>query len=211
VNPKGSGAKNVKPSLDCVDTVVNNANGFTYVAHFSWYNPNATVVNVPLGTDNFIATTGSYSGQLPTVFNPGTGQFSILFRGQKMQWNLTTYNGSQKTAQASEASASSGRCSSQQIASFQTSGMQAMANNTDKLTAFPNPTHDRVTLFVGSAKVSLQDIIVIDAAGKVLPTKGFQRASVETVELNLASFANGIYFIKVKTADGAKMFRIVKM
>jgi hypothetical protein len=44
VNPKGSGAKNVKPSLDCVDTVVNNANGFTYVAHFSWYNPNATVV-----------------------------------------------------------------------------------------------------------------------------------------------------------------------
>jgi hypothetical protein len=66
-----------------------------------------------------------------------------------MQWNLTTYNGSQKTAQASEASASSARCSSQQIASFQASGMQATRDNSDKLTAFPNPTHDRVTLFVG--------------------------------------------------------------
>jgi hypothetical protein len=52
---------------------------------------------------------------------------------------------------------------------------------------------------------------VIDATGKVLPTKGFQRASSETVELNLASFTNGIYFIKVRTADGTKMFRIVKM
>ena len=128
-----------------------------------------------------------------------------------MQWNLSTYNGSQKTAQASEASALSGRCNSQQIASFQSSGMQTSGKSIDKFKAFPNPTHDRVTIFVGSTQVSSQNIFVIDATGKVVPTRGFKRSSGETVELSLASLTNGIYFIKVKTADGSMMFRIVKL
>ncbi len=49
VDPKDNSTKNVMPSLDCVTPLVHDPNGYTYVAHFSWSNPNSFTVSVPLG------------------------------------------------------------------------------------------------------------------------------------------------------------------
>ena len=49
VNPKGGNSKNVKPSLDCVEPLTNDPNGYTFVAHYSANNPNATTIFVALG------------------------------------------------------------------------------------------------------------------------------------------------------------------
>ena len=57
--------------------------------------------------NNYLSTSGHYSGQLPTLFPPGTGQFKIYFDGVKMTWTLATYNAQHCTAVAATASSSS--------------------------------------------------------------------------------------------------------
>ena len=75
--------KNVNPKLDCVELLTNDPSGFKYAAHFSYQNPNATVVYVPLGTNNKITTTGNYSGQLPTIFNPEADSLKYILTAQR--------------------------------------------------------------------------------------------------------------------------------
>ena len=97
INPKGSGAKKILPSLVCVDTLIGHASGFPYVAHWKYVNTNSTPVFVTRGTDNSLTSSASYSGQQPELFNVGTGYFDIYFNGTSMTWTVKTYEGNTKT------------------------------------------------------------------------------------------------------------------
>ncbi|MBK9318446.1 MAG: hypothetical protein IPM91_06225 [Bacteroidetes bacterium] len=70
INPKGSGAKKIRPYLDCVDTLINHPSGYPYVAKFSYQNLNTTPVYIPIGSDNNISPSGISSGTPPIVFTP---------------------------------------------------------------------------------------------------------------------------------------------
>ncbi len=89
----------ISPLLECV---ADNGNG-SYTAYFSYNNPNAFAVTLPLGANNrFIGTTLD-RGQ-PTTFTPGRSPegkaaFSTVFSGGRLTWVL---NG--RTATASAAS-----------------------------------------------------------------------------------------------------------
>jgi hypothetical protein len=113
VDPKGNGAKNIKPVLDCVEQLLpNDPSGFSYRAHFHYENPNSTTLFIPIGPNNKITTSGPYSGNPPEIFYPGTGPYLVYFNGQKLNWTVISYNGNQSTSQASEASSTSNKCSS---------------------------------------------------------------------------------------------------
>jgi hypothetical protein len=63
VNPKGQGAKKLKPSLDCIEQLpAGHASGFRYVAHFACENSNSSTVFVPVGPDNSLVAQGNYKG-----------------------------------------------------------------------------------------------------------------------------------------------------
>jgi hypothetical protein len=185
-------------------------NGYTYLAHFSYNNPNTSTIMVPVGGDNNITTTGSYSGQLPVIFPPGTGHFNVYFNGQKMQWNLTTYNGTQKTAIASVASSTSARCTSQTVTTYRTSDVREAEVIPNKPGVYPNPAHNTAKLFVGNTTVSLKDIVVIDLSGRVFSSVGMKQSSTQIVELDLTPLRNGIYFIKANIDGQTKLFKLEK-
>ncbi len=75
--------RNVIPQLVCVQTLTGDPSGYNYAAHFSYNNPNSTIVYVPYGSNNKITVSGGYVGLLPFIFLPGTGQFTIYFNGSK--------------------------------------------------------------------------------------------------------------------------------
>ena len=208
--------KNVVPKLDCVEILTNDPSGFKYAAHFSYKNPNTTVVYVPVGTNNLITTTGKYSGQLPVAFLPGSGQFKIFFDGTKMTWTLATNNGNHCTAVAAVASSTSNRCSSgsgtyQVGAEEQTITGETMETAIEPNTSvYPNPTRNQVTIRVQQATISSTNVEIIDAYGRMSTATG-KKLSEVSLQIDLSGRSTGVYFIRVKVGNGFKVFRVVKM
>ena len=97
--------------IDCVDTLINDPDGFTYVAHFSYQNNNATPSYIPIGSYNMVtALSGSFSGTPPEIIYPGSGTFDVKFNGQLIAWTLKSYEGNQLKTSMADASASTCRC-----------------------------------------------------------------------------------------------------
>jgi hypothetical protein len=209
VNPKGGNAKNVKPSLDCVEPLTNDPDGYTFVAHYSANNPNATAVFVALGDSNKVVPNNGFAPQPPTVFPPGTITWNMKFNGAGHVWSLTTFNGNQQTtATTSNASSTSGRCPGS--TTRRASDVQESPTGFNKMGVYPNPTRSKATLFIGTAEISLKDIRIVDIAGKVYPVS-LRSSSTQTVELDLGPLDTGIYFVKVLIAGQTKLFKVEKM
>ena len=67
---------------------------------------------------------------------------------------------------------------------------------------FPNPTSDRVNIESDSI---IQSVDLFDVNGRILSTRvGNQK------QIDLSAQASGIYFLKVKTADGMKIEKVIK-
>jgi hypothetical protein len=134
VNPSPMGAKAVRPSLICVEEMVDDPSGFTYVANFAYRNENATAVYVPYGENNMVVgDAGSFSADAPVLFQPGAGTFRVFFNGNRIYWSLTTSESGRRTAIASEASSNSNRC-------------QKLDAYASPLTIYPNPVRNTIHL-----------------------------------------------------------------
>jgi hypothetical protein len=203
------------PSLDCV-TPLNPPQGpggiYTYTANFSWSNPNSVTVSVPQTDSRIIGTAGTWDASQipPNVFAPGTGKFKVNFTGAKITWSITSFNGAQghsTSATQDASSTSNGKCPSglttQRVSDVQESPSLVKAG------VYPNPAHNKATLFVGTDDVSLKDIRVIDLDGRVFPVS-LRSSSTQTVELDLTSLQRGMYFIRVDIKGQTKLFKIEK-
>jgi hypothetical protein len=185
VNPKAKGAKNVKPSLVCVDTLVNDPSGFNYIATYEYENKNNSPVFIPIGQDNEIVTTGNYSGSQPELFLTGTHTFMIPFDGIKMTWTVISYNGNQKASSASEASSTSNKCGTANGNSAKTAGPISAQNSIE---FYPNPASSVLIIQSNS------DYIIINAVGEIV----FNGDS-EMKEIDISEWANGVYSIRNAT------------
>ena len=195
----------------------NDPSGLPYAAHFSYNNPNATVLYVPIGNNNKITTSGRYSGQQPTVFNVGSGQFKIYFDGTKMTWTLTTYNGNHNTSVAAVASSTSSKCSSGTgtaqvgIQSSVNGGSTTEVSTSDPAaTVYPNPTRGLVTINLINATMSSSDIQIVDTYGKVYKVIA-KKYSDHSLQVDLSNLSSGMYFIRVIADNEFKIFHVVKM
>jgi len=215
VDPKDNSTKNIIPSLDCVtpiDPLQNN--GFAYMANFSWSNPNSVTLAVAPADSKIIGAAGTYDASQvpPYVFPvpPGTGKFKVRFNGSKISWSITSFNGAQghsTSATQDASSTSNGKCPSglttQRVSDVQESPSLVKAG------VYPNPAHNKATLFLGTDDVSLKDIRVIDLDGRVFPVS-LRNSSTQTVELDLSSLQRGMYFIRVDIKGQTKLFKIEK-
>jgi hypothetical protein len=202
VNPKGGGAKKIKPSLTCVDTLINDPSGFQYVAHMTWANDNNSTVYIPHGPDNYINATGSFSGETPEVFPPGSGSFDILFDGQALQWVITTYQGNQKSSNASDASSTSNKCNAQSRMTGTGGGATFFVN------AYPNPAGDVVTLQTNGS-FEAQDIAVYDIIGNRHAATVYPAGN--DWQVSLKGLHAGVYFIRLSNGTFEQVVRLVKM
>ena len=69
-------------------------------------------------------------------------------------------------------------------------------NETIDCKGFPNPTHDRVSI---QATETIQNAVVYDMLGNLINTV---KVNAKTFEMSFAGYDNGVYFIKLQTANG---------
>jgi hypothetical protein len=215
VNPKGKGAKKIKPFLECVKYVPDDPSGFDYIAYFGYTNDNSTTLCVPPGQDNyFIAAPGSYLEAPPKLFFPGTHRFTIHFNGTKLTWTIATFDINQKTSVASVASSTSNRCGGNNIT---TSIMAAPQDSQDeersmpeKTLIYPNPATNIVIIDAINTAIKAQDIKVLDIYGRTIAPKYIRSISDHSLELDISGWTQGTYFIRAKVGNTYKTFIVLK-
>lgn len=205
INPKGNGAKKLRPYLECVEVVSNPANpSLRYLARFYCINDNATPLYIPVGTDNKLTSTGAFDGSSqPFIFNPGITRFTVPFSGSTLKWELKTYNSSQKTATSSTASSTSNRCSGGgRLDITQMEGMNY--KELPEWTVYPNPARERIAVVTGED--GTMEFNVYDTKGRqfkanIIPTDNGK------IELDISMLPAGMYYIRFKNGRSVKFIR----
>ena len=151
-------------------------------------------------------------GKVTEYFQPGgDNTCQIKFNGQKLTWNVRTYNVNQSTATSSDASSTSSRCKS--TATNITASAASMMAPSTKTTAtvMPNPTKGKFAITVDNGVISYKDLYISDVAGKiVIPV--ISKVSPKRLEIELPGGApSGVYFLRIKIDDNYKIFRIIKL
>jgi hypothetical protein len=213
VNPKGAGAKKLRPYLDCVEELVNPpAANRKYIAHFFCENNNTTPVYVAIGSDNKLTSLGSFDGSgQPMVFMPGITSFNVPFDGTKLIWELRTFETNKKTSVASDASSTSNKCNNVYTTSPR-GGVSAESEiiASQNLSIYPNPAKGSV-MITGNSISAEKFVEVFDATGRKYNVKTIGTTPGRSIELDLSPLAEGVYFIKVKTQQGIQTLRILKV
>lgn len=90
-------------------------------------------------------------------------------------------------------------------ASCSTVGVEELKDMSESVNIYPNPvTSGRLNVRFDLPKVSNMNINIVDVLGKVLQTKQVSGHAAGQVELNVASYSNGIYFM-VTEIEGQKV------
>jgi hypothetical protein len=208
VNPYGANAQLVLLSLDCVEKIPPDENGFEYIAHFSYQNSNATDLYIPIGTDNtVIGYGGNFSPEdQPVLFLTGGGSFNVRFDGVQIRWRVKSYNGFIKQAVTATAKKTSPSCSFS-LDAFKSTEVDTEPTN--EIIAFPNPASEKVFISLGDYTVSEKDVKIYNLFGNMCQTK-ITNASETTMELDFSAFEAGVYIIRLKLENELKTFRIIK-
>jgi hypothetical protein len=76
---------------------------------------------------------------------------------------------------------------------------------------YPNPTSGKVTVQLNSINIAEKDVTITDVAGKVYSSKVIKGVYGNRIELDISSFKNGVYFIKIKVEESFEIFKILKL
>lgn len=91
-------------------------------------------------------------------------------------------------------------------------GMDELSNEENSFSLFPNPA--RSELRIKNSELKIKDIEIYNTLGrkvlsKTVPSFSSRRRSLEDEVINISSLVPGIYFVKIKTDDGAKTQKLV--
>jgi hypothetical protein len=182
---------------------------------FTYDNPTDFTYYIPFGSgDNQFKTKGRIAvvggDEPPSVFGPGIGQtLCIITNGDAVQWEVVTpgCNSASKSATGSNANpcdSSVALTSNVELDSF-TSDLEQNAPE-----AYPNPTTDYLTLFVGNMQESVQ-VTVFDEVGRQLMARNYPIEDGQSeVYLDISALKEGILTIVTESQGDRTAFRIIK-
>jgi hypothetical protein len=199
----------VKPSLECVNTIDNDPDGFGFEANFKWSNPTSSSIFIASTTNNYLVGT-HFAGTLPTTFTPGTGTFKIKFDGNKLVWFLRSPVGPLlRTAVGSEASSTSNRCDAKGVIA---SAIRLDLGNGTSTGITPNPTSGKFVVSSVTGQMSDRDVFMSDLAGRKLTAKRINRLAPNSLQIEMpTNAAAGVYMLRVKVDNKYQVFRVVKL
>jgi hypothetical protein len=214
VNPEGPGTKRIRPILDCVTDLGAGTTPYRYVANFRYENQNTVAVYIPLGNLNKISGRGfDPTVTPPVVFLPGGGVFQLPFDGSKIQWQITSFDGTRNSSSTQDASSSSNKCNAgggTMISLPNIAAAPAMLDEMVTNNVYPNPVKTRVTIAAEVAEKDLGSIRIFDIQGRMFKPLSARRISAKAVELDLTNLAKGQYLIRLNTTTAGKAFKIIK-
>ncbi|WP_372945666.1 T9SS type A sorting domain-containing protein, partial [Muriicola sp.] len=170
--------------------------GLNYIAHFRYENPNAQTIYILEGPENRLTGPALYSGELPFMFLPGTGTFTIKFDGNTLKWELTSRDSTHKSSTTSEVNANSNRCDSG-------------SGGSTAFILYPNPVGG--VLFIDQDLPELVTLDVFNMYGiSMLRTSLDGRSGPVTHQIDMSDYPLGLYFFRFTTRDGALEYRVIK-
>jgi hypothetical protein len=208
VNPNEAGTQQIKPRLVCVELLTEpDSSGFMYIANFAYDNDNATDIYIPAGSDNYFSGEAAHNPvNQPDLFEAGGGSFTVPFDGNWLIWNVKSYNSNgQKLNSMARANSSSTTCIKSVEAEAPVIHGEA-ANNPE---VYPNPTSGRVYINLNGHEVTSDQVRIFDIFGKALIVLA-ESASDGRIELDLSSYAAGIYFIMINNGETNSVTRIIR-
>ena len=206
VNPAGSKAKSIDPALSCVEKLVIPVSGYSYIAHFVYYNTNYTDLYIPAGNNNYVSGKGKFSPvNQPSLFTHAGGTFDILFDGTSITWNITSIKYGKTVTEKASASSASTIC--------KTSAKDAViSDETETETdlnpvAYPNPATDKVTIHYEEI-TEHSSITITDMKGSSYPAS-ILTISDDRLELDTRNLPSGLYIIGIFEGTKHNQFTIV--
>jgi hypothetical protein len=206
VNPCIATSRAINVQVQCV--VTNSIiSVYKYLVHFSYTNSNSTAVFIPVGGDNSIKTSGTYSGTPPQVFSPGTGTFDVYSNSLPVTWTVKSYQCGVKVTSNAVASSTSPKCT--YIAQSSSPAKAASLPLKPGFKLYPNPAVNSVTIHVNNAIINNGSISVTDIAGKEHVASVLSRSGSDVV-LDVSHLSTGVYIIRLKINDQLQSFRVLK-
>ena len=85
------------------------------------------------------------------------------------------------------------------------------ANTLNKVSVFPNPANDNVTVSFNLFNANLVKIELIDLTGKTIRITDSMKlnSGLNEITLNVADVKQGVYFVKLSTEEVTKTTRLV--
>ena len=182
--------RKVRTYLDCIE-VLTDSDGLNYTANFRYYNPNSYPIYVLEGPENELVGQGDFIGQVPIVFLPGEGVFDVRFDGQKLVWNLTTFDSTHKTSISTEATSSSGKCDAK---------YDGTSIEDSSYLVGPVPFKDSLTIERTVYETGTVDVFNI--YGILQSTESFSKNDEDAINIDTSLYADGIYVVRITTSDG---------
>jgi hypothetical protein len=82
--------------------------------------------------------------------------------------------------------------------------------NTGAFAVYPNPAHDKVTVSIDVKEQTQFNVKLRDISGRVILSEDHEGAEgLNTYEMDLGSFAKGIYMIEVQSAAESWKTKVV--
>lgn len=193
VNPANENAKKVRSYADCVSYNPNSADGLIYTSVFRYENDNEYPVYVNEGEDNKLRGT-AFSGQLPTVFMPGSGTFEIKFDGNQLVWSLTTFDGTHKSSISSASTSESGKCDAKLDGAY---------------SIYPNPVTTILNIKQNVIETNVS-VLVLNMYGFVVINAGTFTQPYSTKEIDMSNLTTGIYIVRITSNTDVRTYNIIK-
>jgi hypothetical protein len=197
INPTGTNLRKIRTYLDCVEENFSDPDGLFYIAHYRYENPNEETIYIAEGPKNQLTGPALYIGELPFIFLPGQGTFSIRFDGNTLKWELTSRDSTHKSSTTSNANANDSRCDS------------GFESTDPSFILYPNPVNGVLYIDQNISEVVTLDIF--DIYGILYLNVSLDgRNSPITHEINMSDYPQGIYFIRITTKDDVNVYTVVK-
>jgi len=137
---------------------------------------------------------------------PGEGSWEVRFNGVQVTWTVKSYKNWTKTTSSAYAVSTSVQCNKSLMVTDQ-------PKNTVEpeivISVYPNPASDKVFVNLNTSSVSADDVFLFDIPGKQYPVNPV-KISDQLIEIDLSAIKSGMYFLRIKTPDELKVFRIIR-
>jgi hypothetical protein len=212
VNPGKRFTRAVWPILTCVDELVGDPSGYTYIAHFRYENKNSVNVYIPAGNDNFVTSKGKFMvTNQPVVFLPGGGTFDVLFDGKLLAWTVRSLDIlGLRLPLTSIASRISSKCGGKSALSLEPATINTGDTEIDlNGKIYPNPVTDKVTIEMNGLPDDVSKVAIMDHRGTGYPVSIISRYE-NHLELDMSALPPGVYIISVNTGLITRQFKVIK-
>src|SRR5207253_1189240 len=81
-------------------------------------------------------------------------------------------------------------------------GMDEPAGNTSEMNVYPNPFGDVITVTVNINSINDKKVELLDMLGNIMCTKEISKPGTQSVQIDMKTYSDGVYFVRINTAKG---------